>query len=411
MSDVPAGWQERPLGDVVDILDSRRIPVNASERALRPGVVPYFGATGQVGWIDEAIFDEPLVLLGEDGVQFFDRDKQKAYGITGPAWVNNHAHVLRARDEVVDRRYLIHFLNWVDYADLANGTTRLKLTQTAMRKIPVRLPPRLKQRHIVDLLEDHLSRLEAAQTSIAANRRRLDRLRLSAASQSLSGEMPWPRMPLADLLEATIGGLWGSSPGEEECNVRVLRVTEMRRDGTLDPSTAALRSVPERYLASRRLRTGDLLLEKSGGGPNTPVGRVGLVPVLSEVSVCSNFMQLMRPKRDRVDPRFLHLYLQTFYLRGGTEPMQKATTNIRNLKASEYVRIEVPVPDLDTQAKLIDSVDSVASSCARLENAAATASRRGTVLRRAVLDAAFSGRLTGQGVDAEIIEELAEVAS
>jgi type I restriction enzyme S subunit len=65
-------WPAPPLANVVDILDSRRVPVKAADRASRGGKVPYYGATGQAGTIDHAIFDEPLVLLGEDGAPFFD---------------------------------------------------------------------------------------------------------------------------------------------------------------------------------------------------------------------------------------------------------------------------------------------------------------------------------------------------
>ncbi len=107
-------WLHRPLGQLVDILDHKRVPVSAKERASRSGDVPYYGAAGQVGWIDKPLFDEPLVLLGEDGVQFFDPGKSKAYLIDGPAWVNNHAHVLRARNDLVERRFLMYYLNWTD---------------------------------------------------------------------------------------------------------------------------------------------------------------------------------------------------------------------------------------------------------------------------------------------------------
>lgn len=93
---LPNGWDLTNLEDVVDILDSKRIPINAKERAERVGTVPYYGATGQVGWIDDYLFDEELVLLGEDGAPFFDMSKHKAYLISGKSWVNNHAHVLRA---------------------------------------------------------------------------------------------------------------------------------------------------------------------------------------------------------------------------------------------------------------------------------------------------------------------------
>ena len=86
MSSAPITWKVTPLSQLVDVLDNQRIPINSKERFLREGSIPYFGATGQVGTIDEPIFNESLVLLGEDGVQFFDVNRPKAYKISGPSW-------------------------------------------------------------------------------------------------------------------------------------------------------------------------------------------------------------------------------------------------------------------------------------------------------------------------------------
>lgn len=158
----PKHWEVFPLNALVDVLDNLRVPVNSTERSKRPGAVPYYGATGQVGTIDKAIFNEDLLVLGEDGVQFFDQNKPKAYKISGPAWVNNHAHVLRPKQNRVLQDFLLHFLNQFNYIGYANGTTRLKLTQGAMNSIPVPLPSVAEQHKIVELLEDHLSRLDDA---------------------------------------------------------------------------------------------------------------------------------------------------------------------------------------------------------------------------------------------------------
>jgi restriction endonuclease S subunit len=141
-----------PLEKLVDILDNQRIPVNATERQRRIGDIPYYGATGQVGTIDKAIFNEILILLGEDGVPFFDPTKHKAYEISGPSWVNNHAHVLRARPEVI-QRYLLHFLNIFNYTGYVNGATRLKLTQGDMKRIPVPVPDIDVQAKIVSKID------------------------------------------------------------------------------------------------------------------------------------------------------------------------------------------------------------------------------------------------------------------
>ena len=138
MTELPTSWALAPLRELVDMLDHRRIPVSAKERTRRLGQVPYYGATGQVGWIDEPLFNEDLLLLGEDGVQFFDHNKPKAYIVSGPSWVNNHAHVLRADELTTSNRYLFYFLNNFDYHGYATGTTRLKLTKSAMSEIPVK---------------------------------------------------------------------------------------------------------------------------------------------------------------------------------------------------------------------------------------------------------------------------------
>ena len=185
---LPEGWKIEELRELVDVLDSMRKPINSTERLERIGTVPYFGATGQVGTI-EALFDENLVLLGEDGVQFFDVDKYKAYEISGPSWVNNHAHVLRCRNEKYIQRLLVCFLNQFDYRNYANGTTRLKLTQAAMNRIPVVVPPIKVQENIVEILEEQLSRLDAALVVADAIEKKTSALRRSLLNSAFTGEL------------------------------------------------------------------------------------------------------------------------------------------------------------------------------------------------------------------------------
>ena len=174
-----AGITFEPLGDLVDVLDNQRIPINASERLNRPGEVPYYGATGQVGTIDKAIFNETLILLGEDGVPFLDPKKHKAYEITGESWVNNHAHVLRARQEKVVQRFLLHYLNVFNYSGYVNGATRLKLTQGDMRRIPVPVPPLPLQQEIVKKVDSAISQLDQFRIQLEIQSKAILSLRLS----------------------------------------------------------------------------------------------------------------------------------------------------------------------------------------------------------------------------------------
>ena len=121
------------LRRVADCLDSRRIPLNREDRSNFQGSIPYWGAGGILDHVEGLIFNETLVLLGEDGAPFFDARKDVAYLVSGPAWVNNHIHVLRPRN--VDPSFLCYTLNSIDYSRYITGATRDKLTQDDMLRI------------------------------------------------------------------------------------------------------------------------------------------------------------------------------------------------------------------------------------------------------------------------------------
>jgi restriction endonuclease S subunit len=149
-----------PLREVAELLDSRRIPINSDERFNRQGEIPYYGANGQQGWIDTPIFSEPLILLAEDGGNFDDFSTRPiAYRIDGPAWVNNHAHVVRARDG-----YCQDFLFWSlvhkDIRKYIAGGTRSKLTQGEMLDITINVPSYSRQQKIAEILNNLEERLE-----------------------------------------------------------------------------------------------------------------------------------------------------------------------------------------------------------------------------------------------------------
>ena len=165
---LPGNWCWTYLTKAAECLDNFRKPINATDRAGRNGNVPYYGATGQVGWIDDFLTDEDLVLLGEDGAPFLDLIKDKAYLITGKAWVNNHAHILRSLFGDTGNRYLLHYLNSFNYAGYVNGTTRLKLTRASMDTIPIPLPPLAEQQRIVDRIESLFSKLDEAKEKAQA---------------------------------------------------------------------------------------------------------------------------------------------------------------------------------------------------------------------------------------------------
>ena len=134
------------LEDVCEILDSQRVPVTSKDR--KKGIYPYYGANGIQDYVDNYIFDDELVLLAEDGGNFGSKDKPIAYRVSGKCWVNNHAHVLKAKD-CIDIDYLCYSLMFYDVSSLVNGATRQKLNQAVMRKMLIPLPNKSEQCNIV----------------------------------------------------------------------------------------------------------------------------------------------------------------------------------------------------------------------------------------------------------------------
>lgn len=186
---LPKNWVVSNIEDSIEILDSKRKPVSATERAKRIGDVPYYGATGVAGKIDDFIFNEELVLLGEDGAPFLDYSKNVAYLISGKSWVNNHAHVLKAKSKVTSNQFLLHYLNQFDYTNYVGGTTRLKLNQGYLKSIPFPLPPLVEQQRIVAKLDVLFNHLDVLKTRLNNIPQLLKNFRQAVLTQAVTGKL------------------------------------------------------------------------------------------------------------------------------------------------------------------------------------------------------------------------------
>ena len=133
-------WKTNFLGNICDNLDNFRKPFNRDERATMKGVYPYYGANGIVDYIDRYIFDETIILLAEDGGDFENYFKKPiAQKVIGKCWVNNHAHVLRAKKDYCSE-FVFYLLEHKDIRKYINGTTRSKLTKEDMQGILLYYP-------------------------------------------------------------------------------------------------------------------------------------------------------------------------------------------------------------------------------------------------------------------------------
>lgn len=133
---IPEGWEVGALGDIIEIHDSKRIPLSSRERAKRQGPYRYYGAAGIVDYVDDFLFDGIHVLVGEDGSVVTDVGNPVVQYVWGKFWVNNHAHVLKASSGISDEHLLL-LLQQVYVVPFITGAVQPKLSQTNMTAIPV----------------------------------------------------------------------------------------------------------------------------------------------------------------------------------------------------------------------------------------------------------------------------------
>ena len=270
------------LGDICEFLDHRRKPV--SEEFRKSGPYPYYGANGQQGWIDSYIFDEPLVLLAEDGGYFGSTTRSIAYKISGKTWVNNHAHVLRPGAQC-DIDYLTHALSFYDVSKLIGGTTRPKLTKGNAEVIKLPLPDLSEQKRIAGRLEqaDRLRRTRSYALEISDTF-------LPAAFVKLFGDPHTdpngaPIIELGELLDFVTSGARGWAEHYVTQGLRFIRSLDVRMNYISDDEPAFV-APPKGAEANRiRVRTNDVLLTITG----SQIGRVAPVdPSLSRSRSCSD---------------------------------------------------------------------------------------------------------------------------
>ena len=317
------------LEESCEILDSRRIPITASNR--KEGPYPYYGANGIQDYVDDYIFDDELVLLAEDGGNFGSKERPIAYRVSGKCWVNNHAHVLKPKDGMnVD--YLCYSLMFYDTEKLVNGATRQKLTQAMMRKILIPKRSISEQKKIVDTLN-------TIQNSIAKQTKRiklLDNL-IKARFVEMFGEN-----------DATSKVLIGDAV--ELINGRAFKPTDWTPTGlpiiriqNLNDTKAPYNYFYGAYDKKNYIKSGELLFSWSG----TPGTSFGAFIWNRGPGLLNQHIFRVLPKKD-YDLNFLRFALNAQL----DEIISKAHggVGLQHITKSELEKIAIPYPNRKLQA-------------------------------------------------------------
>jgi type I restriction enzyme S subunit len=208
---IPKDWSVRPLGETVTFLDGKRRPVKDADRARMRGSIPYYGASGIVDYVNDYLFDDDLILLGEDGENIVSRNCRLAFRISGKAWVNNHAHVLKPNHDI-SIGFLTDYLESLNYERFNSGTAQPKLNKQTCYGIPVALPPtRAEQEAVAEALSDADALIESLEQLLTKKRR----LKQGAMQELLTGKIRLRAFANTSVYKQTeVGGIpqdWNSS--------------------------------------------------------------------------------------------------------------------------------------------------------------------------------------------------------
>lgn len=166
--------------------------------------------------------------------------------------------------------------------------------------------------------------------------------------------MSWTPVRLSDVIEKPLSGEWGDGEG----TVKVLRTTNFTNDGTIDFSDVVERAISNKKIDQKKLIFGDTIIEKSGGSPSQPVGRVVFFDKTNDIFLCNNFTSVLRPK-SAIDGKYLFWFLFNNHVTKNTLKYQNKTTGIINLQLERYIsEIQIPLPPLSTQKRIAEILDT-----------------------------------------------------
>lgn len=419
--EVPENWVwVRLIGNVNSCLDGYRKPINSSERAKRVGKVPYYGATGQVGWIDDYLTNEHLVLLGEDGAPFLDLLKDKAYIIFGEAWVNNHAHILKSYFGEIGNVFLMHYLNMVDYKDYVKGTTRLKLTQGSMQLMPFPLPPLSEQQRIVERIEELFSKLDEAKERLQEVADSFAVRKVAILHKAFTGELTqqwrlengvsdesWEEKKFDDCIEKMQNGL-SKRKGDEGNNIGVLRLANLGEDDlVLDDLRYILLTEKEEknYLLSKD----DVIMIRVNGSKDN-VARQIVINTDEKLSFCDHIIRIKY--NPNIVARYVMYFSKTNAYRKYVEDNMVSSAGQNTISRKGLASLVIPLPSIEEQHEIVRLIDDLLARERAAQQAAEQALASIDLMKKSILARAFRGELgTNKASEASALELLRQVLS
>jgi len=398
--ELPQGWEWTSLGDLTN---PRKGKVNPAPGDTRP----YLSLHGIESDTTRVLDWEAAADYTSQSAQLFPGDT--AYARLRP-YLNKVARVdqeaLGSAELIVlpptgklDGRFLAYRLSARDFVEFANAAStgdRPRLKWAQMQSFRLALPPLEEQKRVVAAIEEHVSRLDSARRAVASARRRLEAFQRSAVL-SLFDRPDWPWTTLGEIAEVK-GGVTKDSKRQHDpdfVEAPYLRVANVQR-GFLDLSEVTTIRVARKKVEQLRLVFGDVLFNE--GGDRDKLGRGWVWEGQIEDCIHQNHVFRARLLTDDFDPYFVSMHGNTWGQQW-FEKHGKQTTNLASINLTTLKAFPVPAPPVIEQRELMSELMVLLRAHERLRSEVDRADAYAESLRRAILAAAFSGRLSSREVE------------
>ena len=328
---LPKHWREVPVRWYFHNLDGKRVPLNSSQRAEIPGEVPYWGSGGIVGHIDRHLFEDSVLLVGEDGAPFFEPTRPVSFVVKGRSWINNHIHVMQGGRGLPLEWYCYAF-NCVDYSHYIDGTTRDKLTQEGLKSIFLPAPPPTEAAEIVGGLDRETARIDALIEKKTRFIELLKEKRQALITQAVTKGLD-PTVPMKDSGVEWIGevpahwvvartknvctgistGPFGTALGNNDYvtdGIPVINPSHIIDDRCVPSPDITVTEATARRLKFWRMQSGDLVAARRG-----EVGRCAAITEDEDGWICGTGSLRVRPDLHRIQTAYLKCVMDSSYAR------------------------------------------------------------------------------------------------
>lgn len=386
---LPEGWKVKKLGEIVEVLDALRRPITKRDRV--EGEYPYYGATGILSYVDDYIFDEKLVLIGEDGAKWGSGD-HTSFIAEGKYWVNNHAHVVRPkRDSIIDE-WLVYYLNFCNLDRFITGMTVPKLNQERMRNILTPLPPLHEQQLIVAILDKAFAAIAKAKAAAEQNLQNVKALFESYLQGVFENKGEgWEKKKLGEV-STKIGS--GATPKGGQANYRVNGVSLIRSMNVHDrefkeKNLAFIDDCQAKELSNVIVQEGDVLLNITGAS----VARCCVAPKIYLPARVNQHVAIIRSKKEIIDPAFLSLLLTSNTYKKQLLVTGEQGATRQAITKTQIEAFEVCFPLLPEQQSIVRVLDDLKAKTQKLERLYQQKIAALEELKKSILQKAFHGEL------------------